>query len=76
MLALDAIVVVFLCLLIFYGYRMVLLTSSNVTPALGASVGYAMYLSLPVGAALMILNIVLRWLSPTGGEETEGHLDL
>lgn len=58
--------------LIFYGLNMVLLTRDNFTPGLGLPVGYVMYLALPVGAVLMLVNLIRGWNAadePEPGED-------
>lgn len=66
----DSLIAIALVLIMIFGIRMVMLTSRNISPGIGAPVGYAMYLALPVGAALMLLNVLRLWGKKRPGHET------
>jgi TRAP-type C4-dicarboxylate transport system permease small subunit len=70
----DLAVLLILGLFVWQGVRLTLTTWSLEFPALEISRGY-LYLSLPVGASLMIVALLLRLRggSPPAGAEAEGQ---
>ncbi len=65
----DVSVVVLLGLMIWEGFSLTQTTWSLEFPAMEISRGY-LYLSLPVGAVLMMLAIVLAWRGDTAKRES------
>lgn len=66
----DVAVLVMLALFVSQGFRLTLTTWSLEFPAMEISRGY-LYASLPVGASLMILGVVLRWRGRGRGASSE-----
>jgi TRAP-type C4-dicarboxylate transport system permease small subunit len=66
--ALYSVAAIFCVVILIYGWPLAMRNASQVAPASGISM-IVPYLALPVGAALMLVQIALSWLS---GFEPEG----
>jgi TRAP-type C4-dicarboxylate transport system permease small subunit len=68
----DACVLALLAVLIWQGFSLTVVTWSLEFPAMEISRGY-LYVSLPVGACLMVLAILYARRQPGGADPREGQ---
>lgn len=74
--ALYSVAAIFCIIIIYYGWPLALRNAAQVAPASGIPMIFP-YMALPIGASLMLLQIVLSWFSgfePDNEDGKETHL--